>query len=245
MFCAFHPERLAHDQCSVCQTPVCPECQRVLNGKVFCRQCLSRDHETAGKTAYHSPWAAALLSIFPGLGQVYNGQLLKGFVIFFTCWLIVPWLYGIYDAYAMAQRINYREIDSDPSPMLLSGCLLVIVLLFGLFWGGPFVLLKMFPETVKKVLQLSPEHQVKVVFSDISRAMKDYKNDHGVYPEDETDLHFAQIPYLDEMYCSTLKGMYYYDCEFKTDGYSVLAVPQKEGLPAYRMKTGGMVQRLQ
>lgn len=52
-----------------------------------------------------SPKAAALLSLFlPGAGQVYNGQFLKGFLILATCWLIVPWGFGIIDAYRTAQR---------------------------------------------------------------------------------------------------------------------------------------------
>lgn len=52
------------------------------------------------------PIFAAMLSIFPGLGQFYNGEVLKGIVIFFTSFLILPWFYGIFDAYFTARRIN-------------------------------------------------------------------------------------------------------------------------------------------
>ena len=48
---------------------------------------------------------AALLSLFlPGGGQMYNEQVLKGEAIFFTSFLIVPWLYGIVEAYRTASR---------------------------------------------------------------------------------------------------------------------------------------------
>ena len=50
----------------------------------------------------------AIASIFgvvlPGAGQVYNGQFFKGLFVFATCWLVVPWLFGILDAYITAKR---------------------------------------------------------------------------------------------------------------------------------------------
>ncbi len=52
------------------------------------------------------PALAAFLSLFPGLGQCYNGDVWKGIVIFFTAWLVLPWIYGIFDAYFTARRIN-------------------------------------------------------------------------------------------------------------------------------------------
>lgn len=54
-----------------------------------------------------NPGIAMLLSIvIPGGGQFYNGHAGKGVLILFTCWLIIPWIYGIFDAYACANRIN-------------------------------------------------------------------------------------------------------------------------------------------
>lgn len=48
-----------------------------------------------------------LISIFiPGGGHIYLGQYLKGLLILFLAWLIVPWLYGIYDAYTTVYRFN-------------------------------------------------------------------------------------------------------------------------------------------
>lgn len=68
-----------------------------------------------------SPGLAAVLSFFwPGLGQIYNGQIAKGlfFIVLAAAfgWLTVVvigfvlypilWIYGIYDAYKTAERIN-------------------------------------------------------------------------------------------------------------------------------------------
>jgi TM2 domain-containing membrane protein YozV len=71
--------------------------------------------------AYHStlrPWLAAVLSLICGLGQLYNGQIVKG-VVLLACgiaavaaWqfllgkILAPclWLYAISDAYLVARR---------------------------------------------------------------------------------------------------------------------------------------------
>lgn len=70
---------------------------------------------------YKNPGLAAVLSFFyMGLGQIYNGQLSKGilFIIAYTisCLLIfviigfittpIMWIYGMYDAYKSAEKIN-------------------------------------------------------------------------------------------------------------------------------------------
>ncbi len=50
--------------------------------------------------------ATALTIIMPGVGQMYIGQVGKGILILLFCWLIIPWLYGIYDAYKSAKDYN-------------------------------------------------------------------------------------------------------------------------------------------
>ncbi|MFZ5980697.1 MAG: hypothetical protein ACOYVF_08705 [Candidatus Zixiibacteriota bacterium] len=70
---------------------------------------------------YKNPGLAAVLSFFwMGLGQIYNGQIAKGiaFIIFYSIsWLLmlvligfittpILFIYGIYDAYKSAQKIN-------------------------------------------------------------------------------------------------------------------------------------------
>lgn len=68
-----------------------------------------------------NPGVAAVLSFFVcGLGQIYNGQILKG-IIMIVCYMIswwlmfiligfittpILWIYGIYDAYKKAESKN-------------------------------------------------------------------------------------------------------------------------------------------
>lgn len=89
-------------------------------------------------TQIKNPGVSAVLSFFySGLGQVYNGEIGKGMVlILFQClnlfiittslalsFLLVPllatalggflfvvvWIYGIYDAYKVAEKINIQS----------------------------------------------------------------------------------------------------------------------------------------
>lgn len=67
------------------------------------------------------PGLSAVLSFFmTGLGQIYNGQVTKGIILIviqgvnvFLVFLLIGipllfgvWVYGIYDAYNTAQKIN-------------------------------------------------------------------------------------------------------------------------------------------
>jgi TM2 domain-containing membrane protein YozV len=74
------------------------------------------------------PGIAAILSFFwAGLGQIYNGQLLKGigFIILYAfsvllCFILIGfiilpivWIIGIWDAYRTAQLYNEREMHNE------------------------------------------------------------------------------------------------------------------------------------
>ena len=83
---------------------------------------------------YKNPGLAAVLSFFwMGLGQIYNGQIAKGilFIVFYTIsWLLVflviglittpiLFIYGMYDAYKSAQKINIdlaRQVGAQYGP---------------------------------------------------------------------------------------------------------------------------------
>lgn len=72
-----------------------------------------------------SPVIAALCSlIIPGLGQVYDGKTERGFAVFFGTIIglflfilpgVIVWLFGIYDAYTLAQQMNNKEIPFAPT----------------------------------------------------------------------------------------------------------------------------------
>ena len=80
---------------------------------------LQERHTTPTHHSTLRPWLAALLSVICGLGQLYNGQILKGAVLLLcgiatvVTWHFVPvkvlapclWLYAIADAYLVARRV--------------------------------------------------------------------------------------------------------------------------------------------
>jgi TM2 domain-containing membrane protein YozV len=80
-----------------------------------------------------NPWLALVLSLFPGLGQIYNGQPAKAFVFFFA-WVasiygvteigpfpfgfLIPFVYfyNLVDAFRSASAINARVLGGLPEP---------------------------------------------------------------------------------------------------------------------------------
>lgn len=71
-----------------------------------------------------NPGVAAVLSFFYcGLGQIYNGQIFKGilmFVVYSISILLmyvlvgfittpILWIWGMYDAYRTADKMNYKK----------------------------------------------------------------------------------------------------------------------------------------
>jgi len=98
-----------------------------------------------------SPGLAAFLSLFPGLGQVYNGQIARAFVFFFgfvgSIYLtasghefpfafMIPfvYLYNIIDAWKGANVINTRFLGGKAEPEEESG-------LESPVWGGTLVVI--------------------------------------------------------------------------------------------------------
>ncbi len=85
MSCYYHPERDAKNNCLKCNKPLCEECSIETNGKVFCKECVAEEIKRI-QVKKKSPSLAAILSIVPGLGAIYNGQILKGisFILIFA-----------------------------------------------------------------------------------------------------------------------------------------------------------------
>ncbi len=156
MKCYIHKNKDAVGTCSSCNKGICDYCSVDVKRKLFCRSCAADDSGET-KTAppstpaqpsekapaasppapaqntgegRKSPGLAAFLSfVFLGLGQVYNGQIMKFIALWFICisimlvssvlmlvvigffsmFLVFPvWLYSVYDAYATANDINRR-----------------------------------------------------------------------------------------------------------------------------------------
>jgi len=115
-------------------TKFCSNCGVEIDSST--RYCSNCGAEQCSPSGYGQPYqrnvrkqksaglAAVLSFLVVGLGQVYNGEVGKGVLLFlgavvsgilmyvligFITWIII-WFYAIYDAYNTANRINAGEI---------------------------------------------------------------------------------------------------------------------------------------
>jgi TM2 domain-containing membrane protein YozV len=148
MNCATHNTVAAVAYCRTCGKPLCATCVRDVRGTIFCEHCLAErvagalpptpasGTAAAGTTASYSgerlpsPGLAALLGFIPGVGAMYNGQFIKGFihVMAFVCmiWMasrfgpiMIPvffayFFYLVFDAYKTAHALELGQPVPDP-----------------------------------------------------------------------------------------------------------------------------------
>ncbi len=117
----------------------CSECGKPLESETskFCNNCganlgisdtlnvIEKKEPVQEIQEEKSSFLAALCSFFiPGLGQVYDGETARGVGIFFgtligTFIFLIPglivWLFGVYDAYSIAKKMNDKEIPFKPT----------------------------------------------------------------------------------------------------------------------------------
>jgi TM2 domain-containing membrane protein YozV len=131
----------------------CSDCGKPLENEnsKFCNDCGAQQDTTLPGEKQDSvrivrgpeeknPFLAIVCSFFiPGLGQVYNGETAKGVGIFAGTLiglflLIIPglivWIFGWYDAYMTATRMNNQEIPFIPTNtahMIIFFILVVII----------------------------------------------------------------------------------------------------------------------
>jgi TM2 domain-containing membrane protein YozV len=139
MDCANHSGVSSTAFCQNCGKPLCQACVRSApGGQIFCEPCM-----TAWQSAQHpfvappigepNPAVAAVLGIIPGVGAMYNGQFIKGFVhvfifavlitlashhgifgLFIPAWI----LYQSFEAYHVAKA--RRDGTPLPDPLGLN-----------------------------------------------------------------------------------------------------------------------------
>jgi TM2 domain-containing membrane protein YozV len=148
MNCATHNSVGAVAYCRTCGKPLCANCVRDVRGTIFCEHCLAERVAGAlpptpppgtpvvGAPATYkterlpSPGLAAVLGFIPGVGAMYNGQFMKGFihVMAFVCmiWMagrfgpiMVPvffayFFYLVFDAYKTAHALELGQPVPDP-----------------------------------------------------------------------------------------------------------------------------------
>ena len=147
MNCANHPTMAALAYCRTCGKPLCGNCTRDVRGVIYCENCIADrlgDVQPAAppyqpgidtrvplpQERLPSPGLAAVLGFIPGVGAMYNGQFMKGFihVMVFVCliWMadhfgpiMVPiffayFFYLVFDAYKTAHAIELGQPLPDP-----------------------------------------------------------------------------------------------------------------------------------
>ncbi len=147
MNCANHTDVSAVAYCRTCGKPLCANCKRDVRGVIYCENCLASHIGTAfpaaaataappgsaapiGENRLPSPGMAAALGFIPGVGAMYNGQFMKGFihVMAFVCiiWMadhfgpiMIPvffayFFYLVFDAYKTAHAIELGQPVPDP-----------------------------------------------------------------------------------------------------------------------------------
>jgi hypothetical protein len=84
MKCANHPLNDAYVYCGQCGRPLCNDCKREVGGMVYCENCLTArlrpSMSSLDSGTGPSPGVALALGFIPGVGAIYNGQVLKGMV---------------------------------------------------------------------------------------------------------------------------------------------------------------------
>ncbi len=244
MFCHIHSKRLAVDKCSQCGTPLCADCATTFRGNVLCGACSPEGKKVLKRkpSYYRNPIFAALLSIIPGFGQFYTGQLFKGVIVLSTFWLIIPWLYGIYDAYATACRINNRDVvQVDPFPELITTLCVMVIIVSAFFVIGPDTWKITVKQQIFPMIMNATEWRAQKALRDIAVGMESYHKTYGYYPDDISRLYFEEPPYLERLYCDATFYNYTFSCTSDGASYMVRAVPSDKEKSVFELRTGGQV----
>jgi TM2 domain-containing membrane protein YozV len=85
MKCANHPEIDSVAFCGQCGRPLCGECRHEVRGMAYCENCLAARVQAPGLpplmgTGGPSPGVALALGFIPGVGAIYNGQVVKAVI---------------------------------------------------------------------------------------------------------------------------------------------------------------------
>jgi TM2 domain-containing membrane protein YozV len=97
MKCANHPEVDSTAFCGYCGRPMCTACRHEVRGMSYCESCLAVRLQPStlppiiGLGGGPSPGVALALGFIPGVGAIYNGQVVKAItqvLIFGSLWAV-------------------------------------------------------------------------------------------------------------------------------------------------------------
>ncbi|MFA6281041.1 MAG: hypothetical protein WCY05_00885 [Candidatus Omnitrophota bacterium] len=239
MNCANHSEKEAKGKCNFCAKSICPDCVVELKGESYCKDCFSLKMGGTKKQEHSAALAAGLSVIIAGLGQVYNGQVWKGLLIFLTSWFIFPWIIGIFDAYFTAKKINDGKIVFKKK----TGCLIAMIVGVFLSWVMIFIIAMLAAIAIPGLLKarmVANEQAVKITLQSMSNALEFYATqNNNTYPESEASL--IAMPPLNNR---ETHG-YFFKEELRASGYKIMAIPVycAEGMYTFIIETGGKLSK--
>lgn len=243
MKCVNHLEKDSVAVCNHCGKSICADCLVEIKGENYCKECVTAKMNKEKKEE-RSPILAAIMSfVIGGLGQIYNGQIGKGILIFFTAWLIIPWIIGIVDAYKTAKKINEGLITVKSRP----GCLIAVIAAVVIFWVGIFFVALLAAIAIPNFLRArmsANEAAVKAKLRTITTALEAYRAVEGKYPGSESELISAQPPYLPESYNNKVINGYIFTEDLRPKGYTLTAKPKECGETGHKIfiiKTDGVI----
>jgi len=150
MNCAVHNQTPAVAYCRTCGKAVCEQCKRDVRGVIYCEDCLAARVEgtlppgvaaavppgavsaAGAPSGGPNPLAATLLGFIPGVGAIYNGQIVKALIhvlifaglcwaqersggnVFFGLMIAFFFFYMVWDAHATAKAIQEHRPLPDP-----------------------------------------------------------------------------------------------------------------------------------
>ena len=165
MKCSYHPTADSQDFCTTCSKPLCVDCAHQIKGKAYCQDCLIRGAEWASKVKdlripADSPKRAALCSLIPGMGAVYNSQYLKAVTFFAVFSALVMMgddvhpifgfgafaflIFTIFDSYRTAEMRSRARLQRSTPPELTGKDRSVIAWGVFLIVLGTLIMLKNF-----------------------------------------------------------------------------------------------------
>lgn len=132
---------------------ICPQCghRSCEEQPRFCSECGCRMDKTTGASdpgtiggddERKNPQVAVFCSsLIPGLGQIYNGETLKGFAFLVGTMiglflLVLPglfiWIYSMYDAHIIARKMNERLLGIRPMNPIIMVVFIVTAIIMGI-----------------------------------------------------------------------------------------------------------------
>jgi hypothetical protein len=119
MDCVNHSGVNATVFCQNCGKPLCPACAKTAaGGQIFCDPCFTAWH--GGQQPFvpppvgaPNPVLAAILGLIPGVGAMYNGQMIKGLihVLIFAVLVSAAHVYGIFGLF-IAGWVCYQVFEA-------------------------------------------------------------------------------------------------------------------------------------